>query len=416
MKAVIRTSIALGGCLLITLVQLPKTASFTFGTKKVYNHIQSSTTAKYRDLILSSSYLSHSRKIDHDEYDGDDVTKYHHRMENDEVELSSSLSNRRSVLLGSSSAAFASILASSSLGLPSIANAADESSIGGSNANPIAIIGAGGKCGTLCCEILKRQGLYARAVTRSGRQVLDSTSEFVNYAPGDVTNYDSIKEAVKGCSGVIFAASASGKKKGGDPEHVDYLGLYNTAKACLECNVPKLVVISAGSVTRPDFAGFKATNFFVKFVYGDNMMDAKIAGESVMRDLYASANKPNCSYCVVRPGGLSDAKVDGPTQIHVSQGDFYSAEISREDVAEISVAALANKSTDFTTFELNKVKGLTTISNKLPTPPDNLVHSEKSSYGALLDGLLTDDEMKKKYPVYLNDFRGDGMRPISAIS
>lgn len=82
--------------------------------------------------------------------------------------------------------------------------------------------------------------LYTRAVTRSG-QILEDSSPVVSYGIGDVTRYESIKNAVKGASGVIFAASASGKEKGGDPAHVDYLGVYNTAKACLECRVPKLV-------------------------------------------------------------------------------------------------------------------------------------------------------------------------------
>ncbi len=102
--------------------------------------------------------------------------------------------------------------------------------IGTDPQSPISIIGAGGKCGTFCTNILKKQGLYTRAITRSGRQLLSEESDYVSYASGDVTSYEAIKEAVKGSSGVIFAASASGKKKGGDPEHVDYLGLYNTAK------------------------------------------------------------------------------------------------------------------------------------------------------------------------------------------
>ena len=106
--------------------------------------------------------------------------------------------------------------------------------------------------------------------------ILDTPSKFVTYGSGDVTNSASIMNAVKGASGVIFAASSSGKKKGGDPAHVDYLGVYNTARACLDCEVPKLVVISAGTVTRPESAGFKATNFFVKYVYGDNIMVCRI--------------------------------------------------------------------------------------------------------------------------------------------
>jgi uncharacterized protein YbjT (DUF2867 family) len=82
--------------------------------------------------------------------------------------------------------------------------------------------------------------LYTRAVTRSGRAILDDPV-VVSFLAGDVTRYESIKKTIQGASGVIFAATASGTKKGGDPAHVDYLGVYNTAKACLEFKVPKLV-------------------------------------------------------------------------------------------------------------------------------------------------------------------------------
>jgi len=172
-----------------------------------------------------------------------------------------------------------------------------------------------------------------------------------NLMPVEITKYDVIKASLQGCSAAIFAASASGKKKGGDPAHVDdYLGLYNTAKACLELGIDKLVVVSAGSVTRPSFIGFKATNMFVAPLYGPNIIGYKMAGENAMRELYAGQDK--CVYCILRPGGLSDAPAEGPTKLHLSQGDIYSAEIFREDVAEVAVAALLKGSaTDNTTFE-----------------------------------------------------------------
>lgn len=174
------------------------------------------------------------------------------------------------------------------------------------------------------------------------------------------------------------------------------------------------IVVSAGSVTRPDFVGFKATNLFVKYVYGEKIMDHKIAGEEAMRDLYA--NQSECAYCVVRPGGLSDAQGEGPGLIHVSQGDVYSAEITRSDVAEVTVAALLKgKATDFTTFELNMQKGLAKVSKDLETPADELVHAGAKSYDSLLDGLLTDGELKSKYPQFVSGFRGDKIKPISEV-
>lgn len=89
--------------------------------------------------------------------------------------------------------------------------------IGSDPGHPIVVIGAGGKTGKLCTEILAGKNLYAKAVTRNGREVLGSPSSVVSYGSGDVTSYESIKSAITGSSGVIFAASSSGKKKGGDP-------------------------------------------------------------------------------------------------------------------------------------------------------------------------------------------------------
>jgi hypothetical protein len=175
---------------------------------------------------------------------------------------------------------------------------------GSSPYHPVVVLGGGGKTGKLCTEIMAGEGMFVRCVTRTGRKVLEdgSSGSTVSYAAADVTKYDQVQAAVKGASGVIFAASASGRKQGGDPAHVDYLGVYQTAKACIAQQVPKLVLISAGTTTRPDSIGFKATNAFVQFIYGEKIMDYKIAGEAVVRDLYASANNPALSYSVIRPG------------------------------------------------------------------------------------------------------------------
>jgi uncharacterized protein YbjT (DUF2867 family) len=114
-------------------------------------------------------------------------------------------------------------------------------------------------------EILADKKLYTRAVTRSGRKFLQDP--LVSIGAGDVTKYESIKKAIQGASGVIFVASASGKKKGGDPAHVDYLGVYNTAKACLECKVPKLVGTYCTYVRmiRTRCKGAKKRNLLTKF-------------------------------------------------------------------------------------------------------------------------------------------------------
>ena len=170
----------------------------------------------------------------------------HHGNEHHNNEGEQNIFSRRKVITDTvfKSATVASILSSvptvsiaeegEEVGAASVAVVEEMKAMGKDEFKPISIIGAGGKVGGLCTGILNEKGLYTRAITRSGRKIFSEESNLVSYASGDVTNYEAIKKAVEGSSGVIFAASASGKKKGGDPEHVDYLGLYNTAKVCFE--------------------------------------------------------------------------------------------------------------------------------------------------------------------------------------
>lgn len=135
-----------------------------------------------------------------------------------------------------------------------------------------------------------------------------------------------------------------------------------------------------------------------------------------MRDMYAASGKPALAYTVVRPGGLSDKPSGGPAKLHLSQGDVYSSEVTREDVARVTVAALIKgKATDNSTFELNQVEGITKAMASLPDLPAELIHTGKPSFDALLDGLLTDAELKKKLPDVVSDFRGVGVEPIEKL-
>mmetsp|Transcript_6178 Transcript_6178/g.15511 ORF Transcript_6178/g.15511 Transcript_6178/m.15511 type:complete len:209 (-) Transcript_6178:2047-2673(-) len=156
---------------------------------------------------------------------------------------------------------------------------------------------------------------------------------------------------------------------------------------------------------------------FIQYVYGDHIMDAKIAGENIVRDLYAAKGGPGLAYSVIRPGGLNDKPSVGSSKVHVSQGDVYSSEISREDVALVTVATLLKGTdTDFTTFELNQVEGLGKAMKSLPDLPAELVHTGANSFDGLVDGLLSDRTIKEKYPDLINsDFRGEGIPPIDTI-
>ena len=131
--------------------------------------------------------------------------------------------------------------------------------------------------------------------------------------------------------------------------------------------------------------------------------------------MYAAA-PPTLAYTIVRPGGLSDKPSRGPDILHVSQGDIYTSEVSREDVAEVTVAALLKgKDSDFATFEVNQMQGLGKSQIEFPDAPRELIHVHATSYDELLSGLKTDAEMKSKYSDLISDFRGDDVEPIEKL-
>lgn len=285
--------------------------------------------------------------------------------------------------------------------------------VGSSSSAPIVVVGAGGKTGRLVLEKLKARGLYAVGVTRNGRD-LGIGGSTISYGSGDVTKVDTLQSAFKGASGVVFTASAS--KKGGDAAHVDYLGVANTAKAALDNQVPRLVVVSSGAVTRPESIGFKITNVFGR------IMDYKIAGEEAMREAYAAAPAGGkCSYTVVRPGGLSDKPSAGAKGVEVGQGDILSAEIGREDVAEVTVAVLLSAQAKDATIEcygsagetmFGAATGASKLAKTLPEVPAKFIH-RADSFEGLLEGVLSDSEMAKTGIV--GGYKGSKIEPLNKL-
>ena len=310
---------------------------------------------------------------------------------------------------------------------------------------PIVVFGAGGKTGRIIAQILAGQKHYVRAVTRTennnNKNKLDN-NRYISYVVGDVRSQESVHSIIQqGAAGVVWAVTSSGVKKGGgDALEVDYKGAYYTAKACLDCNVPKLAFISAACVTRPDALGSKVVNKMTQWTYGEvPWTDAKLAGEVAVRDLYKDREKKrkkgNLAYVIIRPAAALSNKPPIPVnKLVVMQGDVYSSaqSISRTNVANIVVSALEKgRATDFVTFEVAPAVRLYKNDEGnildlmcLPTSnqktdldlPKALVHRNGSSYEELLDGLVTDEDMAKDYGSILNDYRGEGAPSVKEFA
>ena len=277
--------------------------------------------------------------------------------------------NRRQALGGSAAAALAT-------GGPAFAAS-----------KPIAVIGSGGRTGSLCVAACLKRGLAVRALSRSGSSPPGvDANPLLTIAECDVRDASTIN--VAGAGAVIYAAS--GSKKGDSPHDVDNLGVVNAARACIAAKVPRLVVISSTAVTRPNSLGYKFTD-----VYGKIMGEKKL-GEDGVYTTYAAAS--DLAYTIIRPGGLEEPKeniIQGPGALEISQGDALAGIISRTDLAECAVEAAALGASPVlkdASFELYYTKGAQACEGKFKKllADESFPRLHGDSYGALFKDVWRD--------------------------
>jgi len=217
----------------------------------------------------------------------------------------------------------------------------------------IAVVGATGKTGWKVVDLSLTRGIETVALTRTGlfdadrlRSAAKSNQiDKLKVRATDVTDPATLALGLKGVDACIFAASAS--KEGGTPDEVDRIGLINVAKACLQNNVSRLVIVSSGAVTKPWSPVYLFLNLF------GGIMKAKIDGENEVRRLYAGSSPGSVapSYTIIRPGGLLEDPPLGCSAIELNQGDVKSGRISRWDVAELCIECIGSEDAFNTTYE-----------------------------------------------------------------
>jgi nucleoside-diphosphate-sugar epimerase len=229
------------------------------------------------------------------------------------------------------------------------------SDISGVLGGHVAVLGASGRTGGEIVKYCVATGRAVRACTRSGEfdaaALLGAASPLVTSVSADVTKPETLPDAVAGVDTVIFAATAPAF---GSPREVDLVGLESTARACIANSVTRFVLISGAGVTKLKSPAYRFLNRF------GCRMDAKLAGESAVRALYATA-PPGITYTIVRPSGLRDADwaarlpARGPAALEINQGDEVAGSISRADLAAVAVECAAMNAAAGATFEVYDV-------------------------------------------------------------
>lgn len=229
------------------------------------------------------------------------------------------------------------------------------SDISGVLGGKVAVLGASGRTGGEIVKYCVATGRAVRACTRNGEfdavALLGAASPLVTSVSADVTKPETLPDAVAGVDTVIFAATAPAF---GSPREVDLVGLESTARACIANSVTRFVLISGAGVTKLESPAYRFLNRF------GGRMDAKLAGESAVRALYARA-PPGITYTIVRPSGLRDADwaarlpARGPAALEINQGDEVAGSISRADLAAVAVECAVVNAAAGTTFEVYDV-------------------------------------------------------------
>lgn len=211
------------------------------------------------------------------------------------------------------------------------------------NSKRVVVLGANGQTGRRCVELALKRGYETIAVTRSG-DLADlpsySLSKSLKTCKGDVKDLSNANwEAV---DAVIYCASAS--KEGGTALEVDFEGVVNGGRLCIQQGVGRYVVVSSGATSKP----FSPVYLFLNLFGG--IMANKAKGEQAVREMYASA-PANVGYTIVRPGGLTTEPAVGVGGIELNQQDEKSGRISRWDVAELCLECVDSADTSRTTID-----------------------------------------------------------------
>jgi putative NADH-flavin reductase len=195
----------------------------------------------------------------------------------------------------------------------------------------ILVIGAAGRTGREVVAQALGHGHQVRALIHS--TPLDVAGDRIEFATGDVLDFETVSGAVEGVDAVVFAVGSGG----GRDVRVFSEGIGHVIHAMAVHEVPKLVAVSAaGAFARnsPKISlGFRAMIATVlKSAYDDmERMEQRIAASGL-------------DWTIVRPVGLSDGPLTGTYRISLD-GSLLSksSRVSRADLAAACLKAATTR-------------------------------------------------------------------------
>jgi len=184
----------------------------------------------------------------------------------------------------------------------------------------IAVIGGTGKAGKYLLKQIAGQGLKIKALVRDARKLEENN--VIEKVIGDVRNYESVYNLLKGCDVVI---STLGQTKGEDP--VFSLAAKNIVRAMEALQVKRYIVLTGLTLeTQSDKKGFqtKMKSLLMRFLFRKIILD-KQAEYRILQD-------SELNWTIVRVPFIE--LTDSQKNIEASLDDCRGSGISSTDLAK----------------------------------------------------------------------------------
>ncbi|MGB3309912.1 MAG: SDR family oxidoreductase [Nodosilinea sp.] len=185
------------------------------------------------------------------------------------------------------------------------------------------VAGATGATGSKIVKQLVSRGVPVVAFVRDAAAARSQLPTEVTLMEGDVTDKDSIRRAIAGCTVLL---SATGARPGFDPTapyQVDFEGTKNLVDVAKETGIDHFVMVSSLCVSR----FFHPLNLFFLILYWKHQAEAYLQASGLV-------------YTIVRPGGLKEDDFDSRALIMAPADTLFEGNVSRQKVAQVCVEAL----------------------------------------------------------------------------
>ncbi|GAA3436571.1 SDR family oxidoreductase [Kutzneria kofuensis] len=224
--------------------------------------------------------------------------------------------------------------------------------------SPVTVVGGAGRTGRLVARRLLAAGAEVRVASRSAtRGAKDLVADGARAFDVDVRDGSGLEAALAGARAVVYSVEPGTDNSGPNrPETTMYQGVRRVLELCPP-DLGRFVLVSSIYVTHPEH----------QFNEWGRLLDWRLRGEDAVR----ASGLP---YTVIRPSWLIDRHNRGIAAVRLGQGDQGDGQVSREDVAEACVQAIALPEAAGLTFEMY---------NKAGAAPD--------SWSPLFSALVKDD-------------------------